>query len=54
MRARQGVSAQSLLLEHTVDVIEHSGSQLCQPGDILFGRVIQYDHVGLLMGVAPS
>jgi hypothetical protein len=46
----KGYRLKDLLLEHTVDVIEHSGSQLCQPGDILFGRVIQYDHVGLLMG----
>ena len=45
-----GYRLKDLLLEHEVDVIEHSGSQLCKPGDIIFGRVIQYDHVGLLMG----
>src|SRR4029450_4755816 len=45
-----GYRLKDLLLEHAVDVIEHSGSQLCTPGDILFGRVIQYNHVGLLMG----
>ena len=45
-----GYRLKDLLLEHEVEVIEHSGSQLCTPGDILFGRVIQYDHVGLLMG----
>ena len=45
-----GYRLKDLLLEHEVEVIEHSGFQLCQPGDILFGRVIQYDHVGLLMG----
>jgi hypothetical protein len=45
-----GYRLKDLLLEREVEVIEHSGSQLCTPGDILFGRVIQYDHVGLLMG----
>jgi len=46
----KGYRLKDLLLEHAVEVIEHAGSQLCTPGDILFGRVIQYDHVGLLMG----
>jgi SEC-C motif/Antitoxin Xre/MbcA/ParS C-terminal toxin-binding domain len=46
----KGYRLKDLLLEHAVEVIEHSGSQLCKPGDIIFGRVIQYDHVGLLMG----
>jgi hypothetical protein len=46
----KGYRLKDLLLEHAVEVIEHPGSQLCTPGDIIFGRVIQYDHVGLLMG----
>jgi hypothetical protein len=37
-------------LEHEVEVTEHSGSQVCQPGDIIYGRIIQVDQVGLLMG----
>jgi SEC-C motif/Protein of unknown function (DUF2384) len=50
----KGYRLKDLLLEREVDVIEHAGSQLCQPGDILFGRVIQYDHVGLLMGCGST
>jgi hypothetical protein len=49
-----GYRLKDLLLEREVDVIEHSGSQICQRGDILFGRVIQYDHVGLLMGCGST
>lgn len=43
-----------VLLEDEVEVIEHSGSQIANKGDILFGRVIQYDHVGLMMGCGST
>jgi hypothetical protein len=46
----QGYRLRDVLLKHEVEVTEHSGSQVCQPGDILYGRVIQVDQVGLLMG----
>jgi hypothetical protein len=50
----QGYRLRDLLLGQEVDVIEHSGSQICQRGDIVFGRVIQYEHVGLLMGCGST
>jgi hypothetical protein len=50
----QGYRLRDILLGQEVDVIEHTGSQLCQRGDILFGRVVQYDHVGLMMGCGST
>jgi uncharacterized protein (DUF2384 family) len=50
----QGYRLRDLLLGQEVDVIEHAGSQICQRGDILFGRVIQVDHVGLMMGCGST
>ncbi len=46
----QGYRLRDILLEQEIDVIEHAGSQVCQPSDIIYGRVIQVEHVGLLMG----
>jgi hypothetical protein len=46
----QGYRLRDILLAQEVEVTEHAGSQLCQPGDILYGRVIQVEQVGLLMG----
>jgi hypothetical protein len=50
----QGYRLRDILLGQEVDVIEHAGSQLCQRGDILFGRVIQVDHIGLMMGCGST
>jgi hypothetical protein len=49
-----GYRLRDILLQQEVDVIEHSGSQICQRGDMLFGRVIQVDHVGLMMGCGST
>jgi len=39
------------ILQGTVtDVIEKRGSENARPGDILFGRIIQVDHVAMLVG----
>jgi hypothetical protein len=50
----KGYRLRDIVLEQEVDVMEHSGSQSCKRGDILFARVIQYDHVGLLMGCGST
>ena len=46
----QGYRLRDILLEQEIDVTEHAGSQVCQPSDIIYGRVIQVEHIGLLMG----
>ena len=52
--AGQGYRLRDVLLGHEVDVMEQSGSKMCQPGDLLFGRVIEVDHVGLMMGCGST
>ncbi len=46
----EGFKLKDILLGNEVDVIEHLGSQAAQRGDILFARVMQFDHVGLMVG----
>ena len=50
----QGFRLRDLLLANEVDVVEHSGAKLAHPGDMVFARVIQFDHVGLMMGCGAS
>jgi hypothetical protein len=50
----RGYRLRDVLLEQEVEVMEHAGSQISQPGDILFGRVIQVEHVGLMMGCGST
>lgn len=50
----QGYRLRDVLLDQEVEVMEQAGSQMCQPGDLLFGRVIQVDHVGLMMGCGST
>ena len=46
----KGLKLRDIFLGNEVDVIEHLGSQRAQKGDVLFARVIQIDHVGMLVG----
>ena len=46
----EGFKLKDILLGNEVDVIEHLGSQAAQRGDIFFARVMQFDHVGLMVG----
>ena len=46
----EGFTLRDILLEKETYVMERSGSENTQKSDILFGRVIQYEHVGLLIG----
>ena len=50
----RGYRLRDVLLGHAVDVMEQSGSQMCEPGDLMFGRAIQVDHVGLMMGCGST
>jgi len=45
-----GFLVRDILLEREINVIERSGSTLAKKGDIYFGRAIQFDQVGMLVG----
>lgn len=49
-RPGEGFQLRDILLENDVDVLEHSGSQMAHKGDLLFARIIEFDHVGLMVG----
>jgi hypothetical protein len=46
----QGFRLRDVLQGMEADVIEKQGSKNVRPGDILFGRIIQVDHVVMLVG----
>jgi len=48
-----GFRLKDLLVETEIDVIEKSGSQHASRGYVLFGQVIQYENVGMLIATAP-
>lgn len=49
-----GFRLKDLLVETEIDVIEKSGSQNATKGYVLFGQVIQYDNMGMLIATAPT
>ena len=50
----RGMELQDVLKGDRTEVQERSGSEFVQPGDLLFGRAVSVDGVGMLMGLAPT
>ncbi len=50
----KGMALQDILKGTRIEVLEHSGSQNVQPADVLFGRAVSVDGVGMLMGLATT
>jgi hypothetical protein len=50
----KGMTVQDVLKGDRMEVQEHTGSQYVQPGDVLFGRAVFVDGVGMLIGLAPT
>ncbi|MFQ5649489.1 MAG: hypothetical protein ACE5IY_06060 [bacterium] len=48
-----GFTLRDILLGVDVEVAECSASESARRGDILFAKVIQYDHLGLMVGCGP-
>jgi len=48
-----GFRLKDLLQEKEIYVIEKSGSQNASPGMVIFGQVIQYEEVGMLIATGP-
>ncbi len=46
----EGFKLKDIFLGEGIEVTERKGSQNAQKGDILYARVIQIDHVGMLVG----
>lgn len=49
-----GMTLQDILTGLRMNVIERTGSQYVQPGDLLFGRAVEVDGVGMLIGLSPT
>ena len=50
----KGIGLQDILKGTRMEVHERSGSQCVEPGDVLFGRAVRVDGVGMLIGLAPT
>ncbi len=50
----KGMTLQDILKGIQIDVQERLGSQYIHPGDVLFGRAVIVDGVGMLIGLAPT
>ncbi len=48
----EGFTLKDILLDREVYVFEYSASQTVRKGDILYGKVIKYDNVGVMLGCA--
>ncbi len=46
----EGFRLKDVFLGHEKDVMEKQGSEKTRPGDILMGRIVQVDHVAILVG----
>ena len=49
-----GMTLQDILTGLRMNVQERTGSQYVQPGDILFGRAVEVDGVGMLIGLSQT
>ena len=49
-----GMTLQDILKGDRIDVQERTGSQYVQTGDVLFGRAIAVDGVGMFIGLGPT
>jgi hypothetical protein len=50
----KGMALQDILKGNRIEVQERSGSAYVQPGDLVFGRAVDVDGVGMLVGLAPT
>jgi len=50
----KGMTLQDILTGSRIEVQEHTGSQYVEPDDVLFGRAVDVDGVGMLIGLAPT
>ncbi len=50
----RGMTLQDILKGDRIEVQERTGSEYVQPGDVLFGRAVFVDGVGMLIGLAPT
>ena len=50
----KGMKLQDIFKGLRIEVHELSGSQYLQPSDLLFGRAVSVDGVGMLMGLGPT
>jgi hypothetical protein len=50
----RGMTLTDILKGNRIEVQEHTGSQYVNPGDILFGRAVDVDGVGMLIGLSPT
>ncbi len=50
----QGVQVKDILKGNRIDVQEKTGSEYLQIGDLLFGRAVSVDGVGMFIGLSPE
>jgi hypothetical protein len=50
----KGMTLQDILKGARIEVLERTGSEYVQPGDVLFGRAVTVDGVGMLIGLSPT
>jgi hypothetical protein len=50
----KGMKLLDVLRETPIEVEERSGSNYVQPGDLLFGRAVSVDDLGMLIGLSPT
>jgi hypothetical protein len=50
----KGMRLQDVLRGGRIEVEERSGSNYVQPGDLLFGRAVSVDSVGMIIGLGPT
>ena len=50
----KGMRLQDILKGDRIEVQERTGSEYVQPGDVLFGRAVRVDGVGMLIGLSPT
>jgi len=50
----KGMTLQDILKGDCIEIEERKGSEYVQPGDVLFGRAVLVDGVGMLSGLAPT
>jgi hypothetical protein len=48
------MTLQDILTGSRIEVQERSGSEYVHPGDLLFGRAVSIDGVGMLIGLSPT
>lgn len=50
----KGMTLQDVLKESRIQVQERTGSEYVQPGDLLFGRAVSVDSVGMFIGLSAT